>query len=158
MANLTIPSPSNLREGYVRLRSRLANMKDKGERAAIEVGRTGVGILGAGSMALANGYFNNPKIAGIRVDAAVGGVVKSAAVLLGLASTSDTGSQLLGALGDSMIWTAVASKMERVGLEASAEANEVTPLEIIQRRESGLNDDGSAADSEEPEDGRPGAG
>lgn len=154
MANdLATKSPSDLRASIQRLRSRLAEGREKLEEVAIEVGRTGVGGVTTAGMGFVNGYFNRPKVAGIRVDAGAGALVKFASLFFGR-----IGMPLLGSAGDALMWQALGDAAQRKGLEASAEANELTPLEVITNRENGFNDDGSMADEEAPAEGRPGAG
>lgn len=140
---LSFRSLSGAKEGYMRLRTKVQNLREKSKEQVMSIARTGEVALSAGVMGVTNGYFNDPSIGPVPVDLGLGAGLKLVSIVMG----GET-AQHIGALGDGAIGAFVYRKAARMGLEASAEANDVEPGVVLARRELGQNDDGTARGAE----------
>lgn len=116
----------------------------------MSIARTGEAGLTGAVAGLMNGYFNNPQIGPVPIDAGLGGVLKLGAFVL-----EGDASEHVHALADGFLIAAISRGTTNLGIQASADQNGVDPATILTRRAAGLNDDGTAPGSEGD---HPGAG
>jgi len=132
------------RGGLAALKQRLHNMRAKTEHEAEAVARTAEVTLASGAAGLLDGYLNSPTVAGLPVDLAIGGALRVGSIVMG-----GTSSKHLAAIGDGFISYFVGRKAYEMGLDAAADANDTDRAGLLVRRNSGQNDDGTPADTED---------
>ena len=132
------------RGGYLALKQRMHNIRAKAEEQAEGIARTAEIGLAAGAGGLMNGYMNEPTIAGLPVDLALGGALRVGSIVMGGRSSAH-----LASIGDGLLAGFVYRKAADMGVDAAAKANDTTRAVILANRANGQNDDGTPADTED---------
>jgi len=146
LAKVPFRSLTGAKEGYMRLRSSLKNIRERADKQIMGLARTGEIAVSAAIAGAVNGYLNDPSIGPVPVDLGLGSLLTVGGMVLG-----EGAGDHVQAFGNGMIGAFVYRKSHRMAMEAAAETAGVLRADgspdvatLVAHRERGLNDDGTS--------------